>query len=404
VALRPYPDEVLGSVVDLILIVLIIMFALNGYRQGFLVGALSFFGFFGGALVGLQLAPFIVEQMDSPLARVLVSLLAVFGLALGGQALAAWAGTRLRHAIRSEQGRRADDIGGIAVSVAALLLVAWMVAGPLGSSSIPAVNSSVRHSAILHAVDKIMPNQARVLYNGLRDTIANGDFPDVFGGITPTQAKDVPAPDPALANSVAVKTASASVVKITGSAPTCRRRIEGSGFVFAPDRVMTNAHVVAGTTGSLSVEVGNRRDFGQVVYYNPELDLAVLFVPGLNAPAMSWAAGAADTGDDAIVVGYPLDGPFRATSARVRDVRNVQGPDIYEKNTVVREVYTLYSDVRSGNSGGPLIDPSGHLLGVIFAAALDDPQTGFALTAHEARPVADASVDQTRSVSTGACT
>lgn len=403
-AWSPYPGEVPGSVVDLILIALIIMFGLNGYRQGFLVGALSFFGFFGGALVGLQLAPLVVERLDSAVARVIVSLLAVFGLALGGQALAAWAGARLRLAITSARARRADDVGGILVSIVALLLVAWMVAGPLGSSGMPAVVRSVRNSVILGAVDKVMPHQARVLYEGLRDTIANGDFPTVFGDLTPTNAREVEAPDPALANSQAVKVAKGSVVKITGSAPSCKRRIEGSGFVYSPQHVMTNAHVVAGTQGSVNVELGGSTKAGRVVYYNPQLDLAVLYVAGLNAAPLDWAEAQAETGSDAVVVGYPLDGPFTATAARVRDVRNVRGPDIYESQEVVREVYTIRSNVRSGNSGGPLLDPQGDLLGVIFAAALDDAETGFALTADEARPVATSAATRTTAVSTGKCT
>jgi S1-C subfamily serine protease len=392
-----------GSVVDLILIALIIMFALNGYRQGFLVGALSFFGFFGGALLGLQLAPLVVERMESPLARVVVSLAAVFGLALAGQTIAAWAGTRLRHAITSPGGRRADDVGGIFVSVLALLLVAWMVAGPLGSSSVPSVAASVRNSAILGAVDAVMPNQARVLYNGLRDTIANGDFPNVFGDFTSTQAREVDPPDPKLANSPAVRAARQSVVKIYGSAPSCRRRIEGSGFVFAPQHVMTNAHVVAGTKGALAIEVNRQRQTGRVVHYDPNLDLAVVYVPNLNAPAMVWADQEAETGADAIVIGYPLDGPFTATSARVRDVRRVKGPNIYDNATVVREVYTIRAEVRSGNSGGPLVSRGGRLLGVIFAAAVDDPETGFALTADEAQPVATATATRTAAVGTGNC-
>jgi S1-C subfamily serine protease len=395
---------VLGSLVDLFLIALIIMFALNGYRQGFMVGALSFIGFFGGALVGLQLAPLVIERMESPLARVVVSLLAVFGLALGGQTLAAWAGTRLRHAIRNEGARRIDDLGGVVVSVIAFLLVAWMVAGPLASSSMPSVARSVRNSAILAGVDSVMPDQARVLYNSLRDTIANGEFPNVFGDLQPTRAREVPAPDPALARSPAVRTARASVVKILGTAPSCRRRIEGSGFVYAPERVMTNAHVVAGTRGALTIELNGDRYTGRVVSYVSAKDLAVIYVPGLDAPAMEWAAAEAETGDDAIVIGFPLDGPFRATSARIRDVSRVRGPDIYEKATVVREVYTIRAVVRSGNSGGPLIDQSGELLGVIFAAALDDEETGFALTADEARPVGSAAAERTAAVSTGACT
>jgi S1-C subfamily serine protease len=393
-----------GSVIDLILIVLIIMFAVNGYRQGFLVGALSFVGFFGGALVGLQVAPLVVAQLANPWARILVSLLAVFGLALGGQALAAWAGTRLRHAVRSDHGRKVDDAGGIVVSVIALLLVSWMVAGPLALTSIPAVASSVRNSVILGAVDSVMPSQARVFYNSLRNTIANGDFPDVFGDMTPTQARQVAVPDPALARSAAVQSARKSVVKVTGSAPSCRRRIEGSGFVFAPGKVMTNAHVVAGTTGPVNVEVNGSDANGQVVYYNPDLDLAVINVPGLRAPGMTWAPTQAKTEDSAIVVGYPLDGPFTAVSARVRDVRNLPGTDIYKTHEVTRKIYTIRSTVKSGNSGGPLLDPQGRLLGVIFAAAVDDSETGFALTAGEAQPVANESLGLTGPVSTGACT
>jgi S1-C subfamily serine protease len=399
-----YPCEVFGSVVDLVLIALIVMFAVNGYRQGFVIGALSFVGFFGGALVGLQLAPLVVEHFANPFARVAISLAAVFGLAVAGQALAAWAGTRLRHAITSEGGRRVDDIGGIFVSVIALLLVAWMVAGPLASSSIPSVARSVRNSVILGAVDSVMPHQARVLYNSLRNTIADGDFPDVFGDLTPTRAKDVGPPDPALAGSTAVKVAQPSVVKVTGSAPICRRRIEGSGFVFAPQHVMTNAHVVAGTSGSLTVEVSGSKHSGRVVYYNPELDLAVLFVPGLSAPSMTWGTSLAKSGDDAVVVGYPLNGPFTPVSARIRDLTNVRGPDIYNSQTVVRQVYSIRSTVQSGNSGGPLLNPSGQLLGVIFAAALDDPETGYALTATVAEPVADDNAASTVPVGTGDCT
>jgi len=393
-----------GSLVDLVLIVLIVMFAVNGYRQGFLVGALSFVGFFGGALVGLQLAPLVVSHLDGAFSRVLISLLAVFGLALAGQSLAAWAGTRLRHAITTPGARRADDVGGIFVSVVALLLVAWMVAAPLGASSMPALARSVRNSVILGGVDALMPNRAHILYNSLRDTIANGDFPTVFGDLTPTHARDVSPPDPALANSPAVKLARSSVVKVTGNAPTCRRRIEGSGFVFAKDHVMTNAHVVAGTQGSLSIEVAGSKRSGRVVYYDPELDLAILDVPGLTAPAMPWASAKASTDDDAVVVGYPLNGPFTPVPARIRDTRNVKGPDIYDKQTVVREVYTIRSDVRSGNSGGPLLDPNGRVLGVIFAAAVDDPETGFALTAAVAQPVAAETAGMTDPVGTGDCT
>jgi S1-C subfamily serine protease len=392
-----------GSLVDLVLLVLIVLFGINGYRQGFVVGALSFVGFFGGALLGLQLAPFIVDIVDNPLVRVLLSVGTVFGLALLGQTAAAWSGSKLRLSMRSENAKRADDIGGIFVSVLALLLVAWMVAGPLASSSFPGLSRSVRNSAILGAVNGAMPSGAKVLYNSLRDTIANGDFPNVFGDFTPTQSVNVGPPDPALANSAVVRTAAQSVVKITGNAPSCRRRIEGSGFVISPHHVMTNAHVVAGTEGNLQINLGSGTYSGRVVWYDPETDIAVVYVPGLNAPVMNWAANNAESGDDAIVLGYPLNGPFTPTAARIRDRRDVTGPDIYENQTVIREVYTIRALVRSGNSGGPLLNAQGSLLGVVFAAALDDDDTGFVLTEKEARPIADQAGALTRPVDTQAC-
>jgi S1-C subfamily serine protease len=166
---------------------------------------------------------------------------------------------------------------------------------------------------------------------------------------------------------------------------------------------MTNAHVVAGTRGNVTVEVGDESRSGRVVLYDPQRDLAVVYVPGLRAEPMEWADALAETGADAIVVGYPLDGPFTPVSARIRDVSKVKGPDIYESSTVVREVYTIRARVLSGNSGGPLLDANGRLLGVIFAAALDDPETGFALTQTEARPVADGGGGLTEGVGTGGC-
>lgn len=400
----PYPGEVPGSVVDLVLIALIIMFAVNGYRQGFLVGALSFCGFFGGALVGLQVAPLIVQSLTGAFARVLVSLALVFGLALIGQSVAAWAGGRLRGAISNEHGRRIDDLGGILVSVLALLMVAWMVAVPLASSPLPGLARSVRNSVILHGIDAVVPDPARVLYNRLQDTIAGGDFPKVFGDLTPTRITEVPAPDPALLALPVIEQVRPSVVKVTGNAPSCRRRIEGTGFVYAPEHVMTNAHVVAGTEGPLTVETVGESRVGRVVHYDADRDLAVIYAPGLSAASLAWAPELADTGTDAIVVGYPLDGPYTPVSARVRDVNMVKGPNIYEDRDVVREVYILRTRVLSGNSGGPLLDIDGRVLGVIFAAALDDEETGFALAPSEFLPVANAAAAAQDPVPTGNCT
>jgi S1-C subfamily serine protease len=390
------------SLVDLVLLGLLLLFAVSGYRQGFLVGALSFVGFFAGALLGLQLAPLLAEQLTGGGTRVLVALLSVFGLAVLGQAVAGWLGSHLRRIIRSRSGRRADDIGGAVVSLFAVALVAWLVAVPLASSSLPWLAKSVRGSVVLGGIDRLMPDPARSLSEALQDTIDTRGFPDVFGGLTPTRVRDVAPPDEALAVHPVVGEAAPSVVKVLGAAPSCSRRIEGSGFVYAAEHVMTNAHVVAGTE-SVSVDHGGQRFDGTVVVYDPRRDLAVLRVPGLPAPALAFVDTAADTGSDAIVLGFPLDGPFDAQEARIRDRREITGPDIYESSRVTREVYTIRALVRSGNSGGPLVAPSGSVLGVIFAAAADDPTTGFAVTAREAAPVADAGTASGAPADTGSC-
>lgn len=396
---RPYPERV---VVDIVLLLLMLIFAANGYRQGFVIGALSFVGFFSGALIGLQLGPLLGRQFADPQLRVLVSLVAIFGLAVLGQALAGWLGTRLRHSITSRSGQVTDDVGGAVVSLLAVLLVAWLVAAPLASSSLPWLARSVRNSTVLGGIDKVMPHQVRALSEALRDTVDTNGFPDVFGDLVPTRVREVPAPDPALAGSTVVQRARQSVVKVLGSAPSCSRRIEGSGFVYAPQHVMTNAHVVAGTR-SISVEVNGDRHSGRVVVYDPQRDLAVIYVAGLDAPPMRFASADAESGDDAIVIGFPLDGPYDAQSARIRDVREINGPDIYDSRTVTREIYTIRALVRSGNSGGPLVASDGRVLGVIFAAAADDPHTGFAVTADEAGSVAAAGRDRTQGTGTGSC-
>ncbi|MEV7330663.1 MarP family serine protease [Micromonospora sp. NPDC093244] len=391
------------SAVDLVLLLLMLVFAISGYRQGFVIGILSFSGFFVGALLGLQLGPLLARQFVDSGTRVLISLVAVFGLAVLGQALAGWLGSHLRKTITSEVGKRVDDVGGAFVSLFAVLLVAWLVAVPLGSSSLPWLAASVRNSALITVVDRVLPDQAQQLSTALRDTVDTNGFPDVFGDLAPTRARQVEPPDPALAGSQVVVNGQRSVVKVLGSAPSCSRRIEGSGFVYADDRVMTNAHVVAGTR-SVAVELGGERYDGQVVVYDPDRDLAVLHVPGLPGPSMRFAVGNAGSGSDAIVLGFPLDGPYNAQSARVRDVDKITGPDIYSSGDVTREIYTIRALVRSGNSGGPLVAANGVVLGVIFAAAADDPNTGFAVTAAEARPVALAGAERTRGVGTGECT
>jgi S1-C subfamily serine protease len=391
-----------GSYLDLLLLTGALGFAISGYRQGFVVGALSFVGFFGGALIGIQLAPVVAGRFVASTSKVGVALAVAFGCALIGQVIAVAIGSRLRAAVLRGQGLRAvDGLGGSVVSVVALLLVAWMVATPLALSPSTWLAAQVRQSIVVHSVDKVVPDPVRSLYERFGDVVERGDFPQVLGPLTPTEVREVPSPDPALVNDPVVRRVQASVVKVVGQAPSCDRRLEGSGFVYAPGLVMTNAHVVAGVD-TVRVESLGRKYGARVVVYDPRRDLAVLRVGSLQAEALPFNA-AAQPQAGAIVVGYPQDGPYKPTAARIREVRSIYGPDIYQSSQLTRQVLTLKAEVRSGNSGGPLLAVDGSVYGVIFAAAVDDPDTGFALAMDEVQPVADAGRTAVAEVDTQGC-
>jgi S1-C subfamily serine protease len=193
-----------------------------------------------------------------------------------------------------------------------------------------------------------------------------------------------------------------SVVKITGIAPSCSRQIDGSGFVYAPERVMTNAHVLAGVADPVVLAEGEEYE-ATPVYVDEATDVAVLAVPGMETLPLSFTAEPADAGDDAIIMGYPGGGPFYVGAARVRDRGEISGPDFRNTQTVVRDVYALFGTVRSGNSGGPLFATDGSVLGVVFASAIDDPDTGYALTGPEVAEAATVGSTARAEVGTGPC-
>jgi S1-C subfamily serine protease len=216
-----------------------------------------------------------------------------------------------------------------------------------------------------------------------------------------TPIANVDAPDAALAADAVVNATRGSVVKIRGVAPGCQKVLEGTGFVVAPNRVMSNAHVVAGSE-SVTVEVDGQTYDAFVVSYDPSADISILDVPDLPAPPLQFVDESAPAGTDAIVLGYPGGGDFTATPARVREIIELNGPDIYRTTTVTRNVYTIRGTVRQGNSGGPMINRGGEVLGVVFGAAVDDADTGFVLTSQEvARQLAK--IGGTSRVATGPC-
>ncbi|MGB8651696.1 MAG: MarP family serine protease [Mycobacteriales bacterium] len=391
-----------GDLLDVVLLAGCLLFAISGYRQGFVVGVLSFVGFLGGGVLGAQIAPTLARSGPlQGLPRTTVAIVVVFLLATVGQALATVVGHAVRGRLTWKPARVVDAVAGGGISVISLLLVAWLVGTAVASSPLTGLAAQVRRSQVLAMVDQAVPGGAKGFFASFRRLIDDRGFPEVFGDLVPTQVRPVEPPDPRVAASPTVAAVRSRIFKITGVASSCSKRIEGSGFLFAPERVMTNAHVVAGVSKP-HVEVGGEQLSATVVVYDPDRDIAVLRVPGLRQAPLSFA-GRARTGDSAIVIGYPQDGPFRADSARIRGTQDARGPDIYQRKTVVREIYALRARVRPGNSGGPLVATDGRVYGVVFAAAADDPQTGYALTADEVRPDVERGRAATSRVSTQGC-
>jgi S1-C subfamily serine protease len=215
----------------------------------------------------------------------------------------------------------------------------------------------------------------------------------------------VPVPDGDLATLPIAEEVRGSIVEVLGSSSSCNRGFTGSGFVYSPQRVMTNAHVVAGTD-RVFVRVGGveRPLPADVVLFDPAGDVAVLAVPELEARPLTFRAQPAKRGDDGIVIGFPGGRAYTVGSARVRDVIDARGSDIYDADPVTREIYALRTRVRPGNSGGPLIDRQGQVLGVVFAASTEDSETGYALTAADVSEDATLGVVSSAPVGTGACT
>jgi S1-C subfamily serine protease len=379
------------NVLDILLLVAAVWFAIVGYRQGFVVGILSVIGFLGGGLVAVYLLPVIWGALtdDSKVSTTaaVVAVIVVIVCASVGQALTTHLGNKLRRYITWSPARALDATGGALVNVVAMLLVAWLIGSALAGTTLPTLGKEVRGSKVLHGVSDALPSQADTWFADFSSVLAQNGFPQVFSPFANEPITDVQPPDPALANSPVATRAEKSIVKVMGTAQSCGKVLEGSGFVFGDRRVMTNAHVVGGVDEP-TVQIGGegRKYDAKVVLYDWERDIAVLDVPNLDAPALQFTANDAASGNNAIVAGFPQNGAYNVQPARVRGRITANGPDIYHRGTVRRDVYSLYATVRQGNSGGPLLTPDGKVYGVVFAKSLDDANTGYALTADEVQP------------------
>jgi S1-C subfamily serine protease len=378
------------TILDWGIVVFTLAMAGWGYQQGLIVGALTLGGFAAGALLGGRLAPALLANgSSSPYAPLLAALGALVIGALVAATLEGFA-LRLRaRVIRRRAMNLADGAGGAALIAAVALGLAWMFgAVALHAPGATALRHDVQRSLILQRLNQILPPSGPII-NALNRVDPR---PNVSGPPAP-----VGPPNAAIARDPAVRRAGASVVKVTGTA--CGLGVEGSGWIAAPGLVVTNAHVVAGERDTTVQTQAGTRVGATAVHYDPRNDLAILRV-GLDR-ALLQLAPAAHSGEPAAVLGYPENGPFTISPARFGSTQEVISQDAYGRGPLRRPMSSLRGTVRSGNSGGPLVDSRGRVLATVFAATTTGPRGGFGVPDSIVR----AALGETgAAVGTGPCT
>lgn len=339
-----------------------------GYRQGLIVGFLTLFGFAAGAFIGSRLAPLALTQgSESPYAP----LIAALGALLAGATIAVTLET-MALGLRSRLIRRrglhlADGAGGAALIASVALGLAWVFgAVALHAPGTAQLRADVQRSLILRGLNDVLPPTGPIL-NAL-DRV--DPAPSIVGPSTPLAPVD-----PAIATDPDVLRAGRSVVRIIGNA--CGLGVEGSGWIAQPGLVVTNAHVVAGEDDITVIGQEGGSFAATPVAYDPANDLAVLRI-GADLPSLPLAPDP-QKGDGGAVLGYPENGPYQVQPARFGDTREVISEDAYGEGPVRRTISSLRGSVRSGNSGGPIVDSDGRVLGTIFAATTEGPPGGFAV-------------------------
>ncbi len=388
------------NLLDWLLVVLVLAYALSGYWQGFVTGAFATVGLLLGGLVGVWLAP---EALGDATPSILVSLAAIFIVivcASLGQAVFQLVGTRIRDHITWQPVRALDAVGGAVLSSVAALLVAWALGVALSGSGLRGITPLVRNSKILAEVNSFLPATASSKLSAFNDVVGTTFFPRYLEPFAPERIVAVPPGPHRLLTDPDVTRATNGVVRIRSN-NSCGQGVEGSGFVYSPDRVMTNAHVVAGVSNPV-VDVNGSSVPGKVVYYNPDVDIAVIAVPTGTVHPLRFTASSTG-GEGVAILGFPQNGPYDVQVGRVRADQRLRSPNIYGSGTVIRDVLSLRGLIRPGNSGGPVIDSAGHVVGVVFAASVTNNDTGYALSSRQVGQAAASGRIASRGVSTQDC-
>ncbi len=393
------------NIVDWILIGALAVFAWAGWRQGFVAGALSFAGFLGGGLLAAFLLPDLIEQhSEAGVTRAVLLGGAILVCAVAGQVLASFLGRSLREGITWKPAKLVDSAAGAGLNILALAIITWIIAMAVAFLPQSTVTSQIHTSGVLLRLDSIIPDAVRNAFGDMRDAMGSTAVPRVFSGLGEITGPDVEAPDPESTQGAEIALDRQGIVRVTGAAKACRTLVSGSGFVYGDHYVLTNAHVVAGIDAP-SVQLSSSQPMlsASVVAFDPKLDAAVLYVPDLGGAPLAFAANVPESGEDAVVGGFPGGGKFSAVPVRIRATVTARGDDIYGDAGVAREVYSFRGQVEPGNSGGPLLSTSGTVFGMVFGAGIQDQATGYAITAAQLADIAQSGLGRTEPVGTGSC-
>jgi S1-C subfamily serine protease len=387
-------------ILDIVLLVALVGYAVYGYRAGLVVSLGGILGIIIGALAAFFAIPLVAAWVSDSVWRVPAVLLAMVLLLAAGQVLGLAVGRVIRRGLDRTPLKAFDRLLGALLDLVVAALLASMLAFSVSALGVPFLSQAIASSRVLSTVNALTPDPAKAFLAQLRSTVVEDGLPVIVGALAPQSAAPAPevAPDGA-----ALAAAGESVVKITGNAYQCGQNQSGTGFVVAPGRILTNAHVVAGVSEPIVEPRSGGAFQGRVVYFDPARDLAVIAAKGVTAKPLT-LGGNLGPGSAAVFDGYPLGGPFQSGSATVQSVPTVEMRDIYGDNPAPVELYYLSATVQEGNSGGPLLNPAGQVAGVVFAKSTTSGAVGYALTMTEVKPVAERAATLSNPVESGHCT
>ncbi len=385
---------------DFLAIVLLAVTFLAGLRSGFFPQLGGLLGAAAGAIIALQLLPLLSDPLDQldPSMRGIAVLAGLIVLVAVGETLGSAAGFEIRVRIGRGVLGTLDSAGGGLLGLGQGILVVWLAGGLLAAGPLPNLAAQAQRSAAVRALAGVLPPPTQIAGELGRWLDASG-LPEVFIGLEPIPGPPVSLPTDPAARAIAEK-ALPSTVEVDSQA--CSFTLAGSGFVVERGYVVTNAHVVAGASSIVVIpESGTRR--AVPVFFDPDLDIAVLYVPGLDAPALSLATADPKRGTTGAALGHPGGGPLVVIAAAVSDDYRATGRGLYGNSTVTRSIVELRAEIQRGDSGGPFVLADGTVGGVIFAASKTDTAIGYALSPVAVAKDIEAAFGGTTEVDTGAC-